>query len=96
MAEEDSIWHYFIELTNDFVKCKNCEWNQKREKTKSTTNMNRHLKNHHKELYAQYVKAKEKKRQLAEKAFSTMPKITNFTTSNCPTNSESTSTGSNN
>ena len=93
MADSDSIWHYFEKLSNEFVKYKqnNCKWLQKQNKSKSTTNMIRHLKNHP-QIYELWIKAKEYKEKQKEKDLSLIPKITNFTVNIASTSNSSSNT----
>ncbi|KAL3107509.1 hypothetical protein niasHT_014226 [Heterodera trifolii] len=77
----DSVWQYFDHLPNNYAKCKNCDWNQQQDKTKSTKNMIRHLEKFHKELELERKRAKDKKLEAMEKALATIPKITQFASS---------------
>lgn len=76
----DSVWYYFTPLPNNFVKCKNCDWKQQQDKSKSTKNMIRHLDKAHNELEKQRKKAKDKILEEKEKAIKSLPKITTYAT----------------
>jgi signal recognition particle GTPase len=71
---EDSIWFYFTKLADNSVKCQHCNnFSQKMDKTGSTGNMIRHLKEKHPELNSKRKKAVEAKQK---RTTDSIPKIT--------------------